>query len=574
VAEELLRLRIGNEEDVFAVRQAGRQVAAAVRLDVQDQVRVATALSEVGRELFTHIGEVTVVFLLDRGHPPGLVMELESEPAGSPDRPRDGDAAAARLLDLVEETGTPAGRGVRLRKNLPPDIGAVDGPALEELRVRLGRLRPVPALEELRTQNAELIEALVDARRRREELQVLNAELEETNHGVVALYNELSTELEETNRGVVALYAELEEKSDQLREAGAAKNRFWATVSHELRTPVNAVIGLTRLLLDPAAEPLAEEPRHQISLIADAGETLLSLVNELLDMAKAEQGRLVPRRTVVRMPALLRRLSELLAPMAAQEGVRLRTETDPAAPADVVTDEEMLTRILRNLLANGLQFTDEGEVRLTVRQTPDHLEFVVADTGVGIPPREHERVFEEFYQVPGARRGGTGLGLPYSRRLARALGGDLLLTGEPGVGTTVTLRLPPYRDLTELHLGHAVVADGDDAARRALRGPLHGAVERVSEARDGKAARDLLDADPPGLVLLGPNLPLSDVRAVLAGSPPSTVIVLVSAAAVARPDGPGLERVDAVLAADQLSPEMLAEAVSRARTPPPQGTAP
>ncbi|CNE48378.1 signal transduction histidine kinase [Mycobacterium tuberculosis] len=390
----------------------------------------------------------------------------------------------------------------------------------------------------------------------------------------MALYNELSTELEETNRGVVALYAELEEKSDQLREAGAAKNRFWATVSHELRTPVNAVIGLTRLLLDPAAEPLAEEQRHQISLIADAGETLLSLVNELLDMAKAEQGRLAPRRTVVRMPALLRRLSELLAPMAAQEGVRLRTETDPAAPADVVTDEEMLTRILRNLLANGLQFTDEGEVRLTVRQTPDHLEFVVADTGVGIPPREHERVFEEFYQVPGARRGGTGLGLPYSRRLARALGGDLQLTGEPGVGTTVTLRLPPYRDLTELHLGHAVVADGDDAARQALRGLLHGAVEHVSEARDGRAARDLLDADPPGLVLLGPNLPLSEVRAVLAGPPPSTVIVLVSAAAAARPDGPGLERVDAVLAADQLSPEMLADAVSRARTPPPRGTAP
>ncbi|NKZ08267.1 ATP-binding protein [Actinomadura latina] len=572
MAEELLRLRISDEQSVFAVRQAGRQVAAALRLDAQDQVRVATALSEVGRELFAHAGAATVVFLLDRGHPPGLVVELGAEPVEGVDLPREGDAAAARLLDSVEEMETPAGPGVRLRKNLPPDTGAVDGPALDELRGRLGRLRPVPALEELRTQNAELIEALEDVRRQREELRLLNAELEETNHGVMALYSELSTELEETNRGVVALYAELEEKSDQLREAGAVKNRFWANVSHELRTPVNGIIGLTRLLLDPAAESLTGEQRHQISLIADAGETLLSLVGELLDMAKAEQGRLAPRRTVVRMPSLLRRLSELLAPMAEQAGVELRTETDPAAPADVVTDEEMLTRILRNLLANGLKFTDEGEVRLTVRQTPDHLEFIVADTGVGIPPGERERVFEEFYQVPRGKRGGTGLGLPYSRHLARALGGDLLLTSEPGAGTTVTLRLPPHRNLGDLGFGHVLIADGDEAARRALRAVLDGAAGRVSEVSDGAAARDLIAADPPGLVLLGPNLPASDVTAALARPVPGSVVVLIASAAGAHPDDAGRERVDAVLAEDQVSPAMLADAVVRARAPRARGT--
>ncbi|TYK53134.1 sensor histidine kinase [Actinomadura decatromicini] len=569
MAEELLRLRISDEQGVFAVRRAGRQVAAAVGLDTQDQVRVATALSEVGRELFAHAGEVNVVFLLDGGRPPGLVVELDAASADGADRPRDGDAAAARLLDVVEEAG--AGRGVRLRKHLNPATLAVDGPALDELRGMLGRLSPVPALEELRTQNADLIEALEDVRRQREELRVLNAELEETNQGVMALYNELSVELEETNRGVVALYAELEEKTDQLREAGAAKNRFWANVSHELRTPVNGVIGLTRLLLDPAAEPLTGEQRHQISLIADAGETLLSLVGELLDMAKAEQGRLAPRRGVVRMRVLLRRLTDMLAPMAQPPRVELRTETDPAAPADIVTDEEMLTRILRNLLANGLKFTDRGEVRLTVRQTPDHLEFVVADTGVGIPPGEQERVFEEFYQVPGGKRGGTGLGLPYARHLAHVLGGDLLLTSEPGAGTTVTLRLPPHRGLAELGLGHVLVADADEAARRALRGLLHGAVERVTEVADGPAVRDLLDADPPGLVLLGPNLPDSDVAAALARPVPGTVVVLVYADGV-RPDGSVPGHADAILAEDQLSPTMLADAVARARAPRSQGT--
>ncbi|MFC4052428.1 sensor histidine kinase [Actinomadura syzygii] len=575
MAEELLRLRISDEQGVFAVRQAGRHVAAAVGLDAQDQVRVATALSEVGRELFAHAGEVTVVFLLDGEQPPCLVVELDAEPARGADRPRDGAAAAARLLDAVEEAG--AGRGVRLRKHLNPAALAVDGPALDELRGTLGRLRPVPALEELRTQNADLIEALEDVRRQREELRVLNAELEETNQGVMALYNELSVELEETNRGVVALYAELEEKTDQLREAGAAKNRFWANVSHELRTPVNGVIGLTRLLLDPAAEPLTGEQRHQISLIGDAGETLLALVGELLDMAKAEQGRLAPRRGVVRMPVLLRRLSDMLAPMAQPPRVELRTESDPAAPADVVTDEEMLTRILRNLLANGLKFTDDGEVRLTVRQTPDHLEFIVADTGVGIPPGEQERVFEEFYQVPGGKRGGTGLGLPYARHLARALGGDLLLTSEPGAGTTVTLRLPPHRSLAELGLGHVLVADADEAARRALRGLLHGAAERITEVADGPAVQDLLDTDlldtdPPGLVLLGPNLAASDVAAALARPVPGAVVVLVVPADGVRPDESGPGQADAILPEDQLSPTMLADAVTRARAPRSQGT--
>ncbi|MFD0536970.1 sensor histidine kinase [Actinomadura luteofluorescens] len=290
MAEELLRLRVADDEGIFALRQAGRHVAAAVRLDLQDQVRVATALSEIGRELAAHAGTVAVAFLLDRRPAPRLLVEMEYAPARDARRPKEGDAAAARLMDLLEETGTEARRTVRLAKALPADVADVAGATLADLRARLGRLQPATALEELRTQNAELVEALEDVRRQREELRRLNTELEETNQGVMALYNELSSELEETNRGVVALYAELEEKSDQLREAGEAKNRFWANISHELRTPVHGVIGLTRLLLDPAAEPLTEEQRHQVSLVAGASDTLLSLVNELLDMAKAEQG--------------------------------------------------------------------------------------------------------------------------------------------------------------------------------------------------------------------------------------------------------------------------------------------
>ncbi|MCQ0021383.1 hybrid sensor histidine kinase/response regulator [Actinomadura madurae] len=379
----------------------------------------------------------------------------------------------------------------------------------------------------------------------------------------MALYNEISEELEETNSGVVALHAELEEKSDQLRRAVEVKNRFWANISHELRTPVNGIIGLSRLLLDPAAEPVTPEQRHQIILIGETGGTLLALVDELLDMAKAEQGRLEPRPAPVNVPALLKHLAELMGPMAEQAGLTLSVDVSRAPPV-IVTDREMLSRILRNLVGNGLKFTAEGEVRLAAGATSRHTEFVVTDTGVGIPPDEQERVFEEFYQAPGGTARGTGLGLPYARHLATALGGELLLESAEGEGTTVTLRLPPYRPLAELGLGHVLIADDDDATRRLLRGLVEEAAERVSEAADGRAALAAVAADPPGLILLDLRMPGVDGVDVLAELPPEPPVVLVTSADVTVSDDPRLARAGAVLAKDRIGPETLADAVRAA----------
>ncbi|MCP9985164.1 ATP-binding response regulator [Actinomadura madurae] len=548
-------MEIVDEHGVFAVRQAGRHVAAAVGLDHQDQVRVATALSEAGRQLYASAGRVSVAFRLDDGGRPGLVIELDLGRA-RPDRPPESLDAAARLMTLVEEDRTGDRDRIRLRKDLPASAAPMADEDVAALRVRLRRLRPATALEELRTQNAELLAAL-------EELRNLNAELEATNHGVMALYNEISEELEETNSGVVALHAELEEKSDQLRRAVEVKNRFWANISHELRTPVNGIIGLSRLLLDPAAEPVTPEQRHQIILIGETGGTLLALVDELLDMAKAEQGRLEPRPAPVNVPALLKHLAELMGPMAEQAGLTLSVDVSRAPPV-IVTDREMLSRILRNLVGNGLKFTAEGEVRLAAGATSRHTEFVVTDTGVGIPPDEQERVFEEFYQAPGGTARGTGLGLPYARHLATALGGELLLESAEGEGTTVTLRLPPYRPLAELGLGHVLIADDDDATRRLLRGLVEEAAERVSEAADGRAALAAVAADPPGLILLDLRMPGVDGVDVLAELPPEPPVVLVTSADVTVSDDPRLARAGAVLAKDRIGPETLADAVRAA----------
>ena len=182
----------------------------------------------------------------------------------------------------------------------------------------------------------------------------------------MALYAELSEELEQTNRGVVALYAELDEKSERLRAASESKNRFWANISHELRTPLNSIIGLTRLLAEPVPDaPMSAEQLYQVQLIRNSGSSLLAIVNDLLDVAKAESGQLRIEPAVVQLPALLGRLRALVRPLAENAQITV-TVRDEGAPETVLTDELALTSILRNLLSNSIKYTNEGEVRLTV----------------------------------------------------------------------------------------------------------------------------------------------------------------------------------------------------------------
>jgi signal transduction histidine kinase len=335
------------------------------------------------------------------------------------------------------------GTVVRMSRRLPPSAPPLTPGRMDDIRARLAAHVPGTPLDELAVQNQQLIMALDEVRAQRDDLARLNAELEETNRGVMALYHQLSDELEETNRGVVALYAELDERSLQLRSASEAKSRFLANVSHELRAPVTAVIGLTRLLLDPASDALSSEQRRQVDLIGGSAGDLLTLVNDLLDLAKAEAGRVEPQWSEVDLRAVFGQLRGQLRPLATRPEVDFVVE-EPAVPS-LRGDEVLLARVLRNLLTNAIKFTAEGSVTLSVRAVDDDVEFTVADTGTGIPPELHERIFEEFYQVPGSRAitgKGTGLGLPYARRLVGILGGGLRVDSAPGEGSTFTVRLP------------------------------------------------------------------------------------------------------------------------------------
>ena len=580
--DPLLRLEISFEQDVFTLRRQAKAAAQAAGMETRDQVRLATALSELGRDLLRAASPMTAEFLLDGNGQAALVVVLDWPDDRTPSQ--ESLEAVSRLLPGVGYA--PARGRLTIECVLPreADPGRRSARA-ERVRLALRGGKGASLTEDLRAQTRDLMAALDESRRQGEELQRLNAELEETNQGVLALYSELTEELESTNRGVLALYAELDEKSRQLREASESKTRFWSNVSHELRTPINSVIGMTRLMLDPGSEPLTGEQQRQLSLVSAAGNILLTLVDELLDVAKAEAGRMDPRPVPVDLRALLVQLRGIMTATAVQPEVSLRfpdlDTADPTGLPDLVTDEVMLTRILRNLLSNSLKFTRRGEVRLDVRlESPHWLTFIVTDTGVGIPEDQLEKVFEEFYQVRGEHqrnRPGTGLGLPYARRLAALIGGTLTLDSRPGEGTRVALRVP-LADTAEVpsgpglrRLSSVLSADDDPVFREAFRPALKRLADRVVELHDGRLVVTSVRRERPDAVLLDLCMPGADIREVLDGLATDPElrripVVIVTSADPSSVDTGGLGHALAVLGKDGLTAERLADLIAHATT--------
>lgn len=564
---ELLRLDWLTAADVFTLRQRGREVAAALGLDGQDQIRLATALSEVGREL---LGEqpVTALFTVD-ADPQRLVVTLTG-PAPDGSGVGASIAAARRLLDDAELGDDDVALTIVLTKRLPRTVADVG-----RLREVVREVSATTPADELRIQNADLVATLDALRERQQDLEQANRELEETNLGVLAMYNELSGELEETNRGVVALYAELDEKSRLLVEANEAKTRFLRNVSHELRAPVNSILGLTSLLGDAG---LDAEGARQIAYLRSSAQSLLDLVNELLDLARAEADRIDLTMSQVELAPLFADLRGTLRPVAIDRGIELLIE-DPGA-LSVWGEPALLGRVLRNLLVNALDFCEEGQVRLTAHGLGPAVDLRVTDTGIGIAPENQARVFEEFFQVPGpvqTRRSGTGLGLPYARRVAEALGGSLTLTSEAGAGSTFTVRLtaqnpaPPPGTIRG-DVGHVLVVDDDDAFRHILRGMLQGSASRVSEAGDGEQALALMREVRPDVVLLDLRMPNVDGATMLArlraDADPDlreTPVVLMTSVDIDASVRRAAEPAAALLAKADLARETLFGVLERAR---------
>jgi CheY-like chemotaxis protein/CHASE3 domain sensor protein len=296
--------------------------------------------------------------------------------------------------------------------------------------------------EELRVSNEELEEQERALKASQAQMEVQQTELEQTNSQL----EEQATQLENQKDELSQAQAVLQQRADDLERASRYKTEFLANMSHELRTPLNSTLILAKLLADNPQGNLNAEQVKYAQTISGAGNDLLTLINDILDLSKIEAGKVDVHPDNVSIAATVEGLAKAMEPQARQRGLVLVTSIDPAVPARLHTDGQRLGQILKNLLSNALKFTEKGEVALQVSRPPEGgIAFAVRDTGIGIAAHQQELIFEAFRQADGSthrKYGGTGLGLSISRDLARLLGGDITVHSTPGVGSVFTLHLP------------------------------------------------------------------------------------------------------------------------------------
>jgi signal transduction histidine kinase len=242
----------------------------------------------------------------------------------------------------------------------------------------------------------------------------------------------------------VARDEELREALERAQTASQAKSEFLASMSHELRTPLSAIIGYMELLAGEMVGPVAPLQKNYLGRVKTAARHLISIIEEILTFSRIEAGKEEVRVEHVDATKLVRDVGELFEPQALEKGLALEVSL-PDERVVVGTDPTRLRQILINLLGNAMKFTDTGDVALAMTLTDDRVHFCIRDTGPGITAADLERIFDPFTQLDQSLKrvkGGTGLGLPVSRRLAHLLGGDLTVASVPSEGTTFTLWLP------------------------------------------------------------------------------------------------------------------------------------
>ncbi|APX67478.1 hypothetical protein AV944_05675 [Sphingomonas sp. LK11] len=259
---------------------------------------------------------------------------------------------------------------------------------------------------------------------------------------VLALLGIWLVTLGRSRNRIRAAHGELAVTNDQLEKALAVKTEFLATTSHEIRTPLNGILGMTQVMLADAA--LASEQRERVEVMHGAGLTMRALVDDLLDVAKIERGKLTLEHTPFDLAITIRDASRLFEGQAAAKAIGFAVDLDDC-PATVMGDPARIRQIVFNLLSNALKFTSTGQVRLVARRDADGVSVSVIDSGIGIPPHKLEEIFEAFRQADASTTrqfGGTGLGLAICRRLARAMGGDVTVESEQGRGSRFLLTVP------------------------------------------------------------------------------------------------------------------------------------
>jgi len=508
----LFTTEIRLESDVVLARQKARAVAAGLRFETQDQTRIATAVSEIARNTFQYGGggraefriagendSMLMVILRDNGKGISNLDEIVDGRYVSRTGMGLGILGARRLMDHFQIETTGQGTTIVLGKKIPRALNLSRG-ELERVLATIERVSQDP-YQELKEQNQELLRTLQELRSRQEDLAQLNRELDETN------------------RGVVALYAELNDKADFLQRASELKSHFLSNMSHEFRTPLNSITALSQILLDRLDGELGSEQDKQVRLIQRSAQDLTDLVNDLLDLAKVEAGKISIRPNTFEVSGLFAALRGMLRPLLSQNSsVNLVFDDAPSLPP-IYSDEAKVSQILRNFISNALKFTERGEVRVSVKHgAHETLVFSVADTGIGIAREDQDMIFQEWAQVDGKLQRtvkGSGLGLPLSRKFAQLLGGDVYVKSQVGIGSTFYAIIPIHfkgeidvvfvpdikRELDSHKLPILVVEDNKEALfiyEKYLKGTRF----QIIPAQNLKEAREALLAFRPRAVVL------------------------------------------------------------------------
>jgi HAMP domain-containing protein/signal transduction histidine kinase/CheY-like chemotaxis protein len=377
----------------------------------------------------------------------------------------------------------------------------------ETIGVVLNTIRANMRTEELLAQSQGLTQEL---QKQSEELRKTNDELQEK----ARLLSEQNRDIEFKNEEIELARRGLEDKATQLALSSKYKSEFLANMSHELRTPLNSMLILSRLLAENEDGLLTPRQVEFAQTIHSAGGDLLSLINDILDLSKVEAGRMELDLSPIALADICEDTERAFRPVAEQNQLEFTLELDPNLPPAIVSDDQRLKQILKNLLSNAFKFTPEGGVTLSIGRPPTDLDFgiealraadsviafAVRDTGVGIPDDKLGAIFEAFQQADGTtsrKYGGTGLGLSISREIARLLGGEIKAESTPGRGSRFTLYLP----LTERVL--EAVAEADETPVSAISAPANGASVRptavVERFEDDRA---LLDSDDRVILII------------------------------------------------------------------------
>jgi|GEM_PF-2290103 len=447
--KDIVSTRLGDvyvrrEADIVKVRERVRRLAREMGFDSTTQIKITTAVSEITRNIYEYAksGAITLS-VAERGPDMGLLLMARDDGPGidevtlrailrgtyrSASGLGVGLSGTRKLMDEFDiKTAEGEGTRVSIIKWMPRAAIPEVKNRIEELRAIFGVEADDSAIEELQQQNRDFVAVLAELEEKREQLEQLNQQLNETNR-------------------------ELNEANAKLRELAEMKEEFLALTTHDLRSPLTVISGVISFFTSGRLGKLSPEQQNMVAMMERNAQSLIELVNDLLDASKLESGSLRLDIASIDLRSLIDESRETMEPLAREKGITFEEHIAPGLPL-VEADRPKLRRVIVNLLSNAVKFTGKGgTVQLRAEPLNDRVRIAISDTGVGIAPEDVERLFDKYEQARSrATRGekGTGLGLYITKQLVELHGGEIKVESELGRGSTFSFTLPVARGAVE-----------------------------------------------------------------------------------------------------------------------------